>query len=148
MTGAQVIEALEQQLACYQRLARLAEAQRDHVQQGDAEALLGVLRRRQGVLDELARLESVVGPAKRQWTDFAASLPVDRRSHAESVVAESRSLLERITRSDQEDVMLLQQRKLNVGREMGQAAATRQVNRAYAAAAYGGKRSTRMDVSQ
>lgn len=146
-----ILAALEAQLACYERLAKLAESQREHVQQGSAEALLRLLQDRQAVLDDLARLEQVVAPARRQWAAFTGGLSDDRRAHAEALVRRCRQLLEQITRSDQDDVMILQQRKLNVGRQISQASATRQVNRAYAATAYGspaGAAAGRMDVSQ
>jgi hypothetical protein len=143
-----IIAAIEQQLHCYQQLAKLADVQREHVQMGDAEALLAVLHRRAGVLEELSALERVVGPVKRQWATFTQSLPDDRRQHVETVMLSSRQLLEQITRSDQDDVMLLQQRKLNVGKQIGAAVVSRQVNRAYAGAAYGSRGGGRMDVSR
>lgn len=150
--GERVLAALREQLACYQRLARLAEAQRDHVQQGSVEALLQLLQGRQAVLDDLARLEQVLAPARRQWTALMTTLAPECRAAAEALVLQSRQLLEQITRSDQDDVMLLQQRKLNLGRQIGQAAASRQVNRAYASTAYGrggpGGGAAKMDVSQ
>src|SRR5438874_9994973 len=65
MTSNSVITALEDQLACYRRLAKLAEAQHEHVQQSRMEPLLEVLRGRQTVLDQLTQLERVIGPAKK-----------------------------------------------------------------------------------
>ncbi len=143
-----ILAAMERQLECYQRLAKLADVQREHVQQGDAEALLGVLQRRQGVLDELSQLERVVAPIKQEWPAFTQSLAGDRREHVEAMMLRSRQLLEQITRSDQDDVMLLQQRKLNVGKQINQASASRQVNRAYATSAYGNRTSGNMDLSR
>ena len=46
-----VINALVEQVECYRQLARLAGQQHTHVQQGQTEQLLDVLRRRQEVLD-------------------------------------------------------------------------------------------------
>ncbi|HRK30142.1 MAG TPA: hypothetical protein PLD59_03610 [Tepidisphaeraceae bacterium] len=143
-----IITAIEQQLACYQRLAKLADVQREHVQMGDAESLLAVLQRRAGVLEELSALERVVGPVKRDWATFTRSLSDDSRQHVEQVMLGSRELLEQITKSDQDDVLLLQQRKLNVGKQIGQATASRQVNRAYAGAAYSARGAGNMDLSR
>jgi hypothetical protein len=142
-----VILALEEQLACYQRLAKLAELQHEHVQHNQTELLLEVLAKRQGVLDQVARLEGVIAPAKREWTKYAAKLDAPSRTRAESLLAETRRLLEQITTADRQDAMVLQQRKLNLGRQINQATAARQVNRTYAAAAYG-QRAARMDVKQ
>ena len=45
------------------------------------------------------------------------------------------------------DALVLQQRKLNLGRQINQASAARQVNRNYAAAAYG-PRQSKVDVQK
>ena len=65
-----VIESLEEQVALYRRLARLAELQHVHVQHGQTEQLLEVLGARQQVLDLLATLEKTVAPARRDWINY------------------------------------------------------------------------------
>ena len=142
-----IVDALHGQVDCYRRLSKLAELQHEHVQQGRTEQLLDVLGHRQQVLDQLAALERVVAPAKRQWTQFVTTLPTGTRAEAERLLAETRRMLEDITAADSDDVLVLQQRKLNLGRQINQAASARQVNRTYAAAAYG-KRVPAMDVQQ
>jgi hypothetical protein len=142
-----IIEALHGQVDCYRRLAKLAGLQHDHVQQGRTEQLIDVLQHRQEVLDQLAALERVVAPAKKHWAEFIDSLHAGLRSEAERLLAETRRLLQEITAADCDDVLVLQQRKLNLGRQINQAASARQVNRNYAAAAYG-KRAPVMDVQQ
>ena len=142
-----IIEALHGQVDCYRRLSKLAALQHDHVQQGRTEQLLEVLGQRQEVLDGLAALERVVAPAKKQWQQYVGSLPAGARSEAEDLLAETRRLLEAITAADCNDVLVLQQRKLNLGRQINQASSARQVNRTYAAAAYG-KRAPAMDLQQ
>jgi hypothetical protein len=142
-----VILALEEQLGCYQRLAKLAEAQHEHVKQGQTDALLTVLTRRETVLEELKRLEQVIAPAKRQWTEYVNKLDVTSRVKAEGLLASTRELLERITAADRDDVMVLQHRKHNIGQQIGQTKSARQVNRTYAAAAYG-TRPPQMDLKR
>jgi hypothetical protein len=146
-TADPVIDALHGQVDCYRRLSKLAELQHEHVQQERTESLLEVLAHRQQVLDQLAALERVVAPAKRQWNEYLATLPAGARDEAERLLAETRRLLEAITAADCNDVLVLQQRKLNIGRQISQAASARQVNRTYAAAAYG-RRAPAMDVQQ
>jgi hypothetical protein len=143
----EVVQALEDQLGCYQRLAKLAELQHVHVQQNQTEALLDVLQRRQLVLDEITQLERVIGPAKKNWSDYSAGIDAGDRLRAEGLLSRTRELLEAITQSDQHDALVLQQRKLNVGKQINQASSARQVNRTYAAAAYG-KRASRMDLQR
>ena len=142
-----VITALQDQVTCYQRLAKLAEIQHEHVQKSQTDQLLDVLSRRQQVLEEVADLEQLVGPAKRRWSDYLTALGSDQRQSAEHLLAETRRLLEQITTADRNDAMVLQQRKLNLGRQIGKASAARTLNRNYAAAAYGTRPST-MDIHQ
>jgi hypothetical protein len=134
-----ILAALDAQVACYRRLAKLAEQQHELVQQEQVEELLQLLTARQSELDQLAAHERTLAPKKKQWSAYLATLPAAQQKQAETLMVETRSLLERITLADKNDVLVLQQQKLNLGRQIGQAQAGRTVNRAYAAAAYGGK---------
>jgi len=142
-----VLDALEQQVECYRRLAKLADQQHEHVQLSRIEELLNVLGKRQEVLDQVTRLEKTVGPAKRQWLAFVAGLDVDSRKQAEANLSETRRLLEEITSADRSDAIVLQQRKLNIGKQLTAASSAKQVNRNIAAAAYG-SRGPRMDLTR
>ena len=142
-----VIIALEQQMICYQRLARLAELQHEHVQQNQTESLLEVLGKRQEVLDQVAELERTIGPAKQRWGEFTGTLSSGGRVRAETLLATTRRLLEEITTADRNDALVLQQRKLCIGRQISQATAAKQMNRTYATAAYGAA-TPRMDVKR
>jgi hypothetical protein len=117
------------------------------VQQSRTEQLLEVLERRQEVLDQVGRLEQIIATAKRRWGEYLRGLDDGRRAMAERLLAETRRLLEEITAADRNDALILQQRKLNLGKQINQAQTARQVNRNYAAAAYG-KVAPRMDVKQ
>jgi hypothetical protein len=141
-----VLNALEQQLHCYRHLAKLAELQHVHVQQEQTEALLDVLRLRQGVLDEIAALEKIVLPARQNWNEFAAPLDPQTRQRAQTLIAQTRRLLEEITNADRKDALVLQQRKLNLGKQINKTRSSQVVTRRYAAA-YGKPRST-VDVQR
>src|SRR5439155_14934126 len=82
----QVLNALQEQVECYRRLAKLAELQHVHVQQNQTEELLDVLQRRQLVLDQINQHELVIGPMKKQWGDFIASMPVESRNRSETLL--------------------------------------------------------------
>ena len=140
-----LMNALAEQVACYRRLAKLTAIQHDHIQNARTEELLEVLQNRQQVLDGVAEHEKVIGPAKQGWAQYAGTLDAASRERAEDLLAETKALLEQITTADRRDVLVLQQRKLNIGRKISQTAGARQVNRNYAVAAYGTARS-RMDV--
>ena len=143
----QIIDALHGQVECYRRLARLVDVQHEHIQQSQIEQLLEVLHSRQIVLNELNRLEVTVGPARRMWNEFVIGLDPEQRLQADAMLAETRALLEQITTADRNDALVLQQRKLNLGRQINAASAARQVNRNYAAASYA-PAGSRMDVQQ
>ena len=147
MNGDPIIEALEGQLGCYRRLAKLAQLQHDHVRQSRTEQLLEVLAGRQDVLGQVAALEQKIGPAKKEWSRYLDSLERSERARAESLMAETLVLLEQITSADKDDALILQQRKLNLGKEINKAAGARQFNRSYAASAYG-QRPPSMDVQR
>jgi len=140
-----ILVALDAQVACYRRLAKLAEQQHELVQQGMTEELLQLLTMRQTELDQLAAYERTISPAKKAWQPYLAKLAAVDKARAEALMTETRLLLERITSADKNDVLVLQQRKLNLGKQINQASAARQVNRNYAAAAYGAPKS-RMDL--
>lgn len=142
-----VVAALQSQVECYLRLAKLAAAQHEFVQQGQTEELLDVLKQRQVILDQVASHERTIAPAKRQWAVFLAGLAPAQRARAETLLAETRGLLEQITTADRNDALVLQQRHLNLGRQISQAGAAKSVSRNYAVAAYG-SRPARMDVQR
>jgi hypothetical protein len=147
MNNDPIIIALQEQVACYQRLSKLAEIQHEHVQNSQTDLLLDVLSSRQQVLDEVAGLEERISPAKRRWSDYLATLEQGPRDLAEGLLAETRRLLEQITTADRNDAMVLQQRKFNLGHQINKASAARTLNRNYAAAAYGA-RPSRMDIQR
>jgi flagellar biosynthesis/type III secretory pathway chaperone len=142
MNDDSILEALEKQVGCYRRLAKLADQQHEHVRQSRTEDLLTVLSQRQQVLDQVAELEQAVLPAKRRWGDYLGGLPEARRTLAQELMAESRKLLEQITAADRNDALVLQQRKIEVGRMLRHNAAARNVSRSYTAAAYGRPRAS------
>jgi hypothetical protein len=139
MVEEMVIEALEEQVECYRRLQKLAQRQHEFVQQSDTEGLIEVLEQRQGEVSRIMELEEQLAESKRLWKQGGRVEP-----RAEVLLAETKSLLERITSADRDDAMVLQQRKLTLGRQIKAASAARQVNRTYAVAAYG-QRSARID---
>jgi flagellar biosynthesis/type III secretory pathway chaperone len=132
-----VLSSLIQQLDCYQRLAKLARSQHEHVQHSRTEDLLLVLSQRQTLLAEVAQLEQNIAPAKQRWQEYLGKLEPESRALAETLLSRTRVLLEEITSSDLKDSLVLQQRKFKLGREINQTTAARKFNRVYAAAAYG-----------
>lgn len=144
------IESLERQVDCYRRLAKLAQLQHVHVEQNRTDALLDVLQTRRQTLDEINELERTVGPAKQRWGEYVGSISSAERARVEALMSETRALLEEITTADRNDVLVLQQRKLNLGRQINQAKAARSVNRSYGGGtgAFGATAPSKMDIQQ
>jgi hypothetical protein len=148
VTADPILAALSEQVDCYRLLAKLAEIQHDHVQQGRTEQLLEVLGQRQEVLEQVAACERVIASAKQQWVQYLGGLGAESRAEAETLLAESRRLLEQITAADRIDALILNQRKLSLGNQINKASAGRQVNRTYAAAAYGARAAGGVDLQR
>jgi hypothetical protein len=142
MDGDPVISALAQQVECYRRLLKLSQVQRDFVQQSQTEQLLEVLMRRQEVMSQINELEAVIRVARKQWGAYLLRLTEEERERAQRSMDQTRVLLEQIMAADRDDVLVLQQQKLSVGRQINQASGARQVNRNYAVAAYGARQSS------
>jgi hypothetical protein len=147
MTKDPIILSLQSQVDWYGKLAKLAELQHLYVQKGETDELLNILQRRQEVLDQITHLEQTIGPVKKRWSDYLATVSADDRLSAETLLAETRRLLEQITTSDRNDTIVLQQRKLNLGLQINKTTVARTVNKNYAAAAYGPARS-KVDIQQ
>jgi hypothetical protein len=146
--GESILEALETQVGCYRRLARLAEQQHLFVQSGQTDELLKTLQKRQEVLDQITCCERTIGPVKPRWSAFVAELPQPRKTAAESMMAETRKLLEQITTADRNDSIVLQQRRANLGRQINKTMAAKVINRKYTVSAYGAPPPSRLDVHQ
>lgn len=141
----ELLNALKQQTECYERLVKLAAQQHVHVQNAQTEQLLEVLSQRQEILNKVSELEQQLAPARQNWSQYLSSLGPAEAALGEQLLARSRQLLEQITAADREDALMLQQRKLNLGKQIGHVRAAGQVNRTYAAGAYG-RQTTRVDV--
>lgn len=144
----QIAEDLSAQLDCYRRLAKLSELQSGYVRQNQTDELLTVLQQRSGLLSEIARLEESVGPFRRDWQEASPGLEPALRERLQSMLSEAKTLLHQITTADQDDVLLLQQRKLNVGKQIQATHTARKVNTRYAAAAYGNSSGSKLNVQK
>ncbi|HEX8325338.1 MAG TPA: hypothetical protein VF595_15660 [Tepidisphaeraceae bacterium] len=143
-----IIVSLEAQVGHYRRLQKLSDMQRVYVRENQTDELLAVLQTRSELLSEIARLEQDVAPLKRSWADTSLALSPALREAAVAMLAETRTLLQQITQADQDDVLLLQQRKLNVGKQIQQHQSAKRVNTRYAANAYTSSAGSRLNVQK
>lgn len=143
-----IVNDCHAQVDWYGKLLKLAQLQHALVEQERTDDLLVVLDRRSKIVEQLTLIESRLRPVKGEWPAIAPTIDAPARATIEERFAAARDLLEQITRSDQDDALLLQQRKLAVGKQLQQTAVAKQVNRGYAANAYGNNVGGRMDVSR
>jgi hypothetical protein len=131
--AARLLELLTQQRDLYRSLRDLSEQQRALIAGDRPEMLLNILRERQDLVTRLARLNEDLGPYRRNWDAFHASLPEAHRNQASALLHEINALLRTILRTDQEDGALLSARKQAVQAQIGGVADGRAANAAYAA---------------
>lgn len=136
------------QIDWYAKLLKLAQLQHTLVEQERTDDLLVVLDRRSKILEQLTAIERRLRPIKTDWPAISATIDMPKRTAIEEKFAAARDLLEQITRSDQDDALLLQQRKIAVGQQLRQTTVAKQVNRGYAANAYTSTSGSRMDVKR
>ena len=138
-----------EQVDWYGKLLKLAQLQHALVEQDRTDDLLVVLDRRTRIVEQLSAIEGRLRPIKSEWHAIAGTIDTNSRATIESKFAAARELLAQITQSDQDDALVLQQRKLAVGRQLHRSTVGQKTNRGYAAInAYGNDVGGRMDVSQ
>lgn len=142
------ISALCKELECYRRLLKLSDRQRDVIHQNQTDELMAILEHRSAILSELSSLQAEVAPLRRNWAELSSKMEEEVRQNVQSMLAETRLLLEQITAADQDDVMILQQRKLNVGKQLHATTNARVINRKFAAAAYGNSGQSKLNIQQ
>lgn len=135
------------QIDLYGKLLRLCELQHTLIAQERTDDLMVVLEKRQAIVDALGAIEARLKPVKQDWHSVALTIDTPVRSDLEAKFAMSRDLLMQITQADQDDALVLQQRKISVGQQLRQTTSGRVMNQRYGAAAYVTS-GARMDVSR
>ena len=70
MATDEVLPALKRQLDCYQRLAKLANTQHDHVQNSRTEELLAFFPNGSSFWRKWPSWKQIIAPAKRNWKEY------------------------------------------------------------------------------
>jgi hypothetical protein len=142
MDADNLIAAIERQADLYARLEILAEQQHECVVQDRQDELLDVLQRRQDVIDRIVAGDKLIKLVRTHWADVTRMLPEASRLRAERAMTAMRDHLARVVQCDADDALVLQQRKFDVGRQLGQTQSRRAAHSGYAASAYVGAAST------
>lgn len=140
---------LSQQLSLYEQLLRLCDLQRDYIASERVDDLLGLLSQREVILQEASAIEARILPLKQRWKEVAVRLDAAKRGEVEVVLRKIRETLGKITSSDADDAMVLQQRKLDVRKQIRGTGQQQQVVHGYAKSAYAqGQAQTKLNVTR
>jgi hypothetical protein len=128
---AELVELLQRQQGIITRLEELATRQGELIREERSEPLLGLLGRRQSLIDEFTSLQG-------QFTNLTEDLDVkltgvdaDRRDHIRGLIDEISGGLDRVLKHDEEDQQTLQAVRDRLGRELASTGAEQQARKAY-----------------
>ena len=109
---------LRRQHALYVQLRDLSEQQRNALEDGSTQDLLGVLAQRQSVLDDLSEITRNLTASGEQWNQRLDELPDSERDELRRLVAEVQRLAEQVMQRDEHDQLQLRGMRQRVGGEL------------------------------
>lgn len=120
--AAELFELLGRQRDLYSELAGLSAQQSGLIADGEAEALLTVLSRRQSLVEQLGVINDQIGPYRGRVPQIAESLPGAQREALRSLVDQVQELLKSIIDQDDRDRAQLEAARTQVSDEATRAA--------------------------
>jgi uncharacterized protein (DUF885 family) len=132
--GPRLVRVLERQVGLYQQLDELGDEQSRMVRDGDADRLIGLLARRQELVDQVTELNRDLEPFTAQWDVLSERLPSQHRQTVQGYIAQLDTLVETITKRDQADHTALEERRGALASTMGSVGRSKQAIAAYATA--------------
>ncbi len=128
---------LDEQIEAYEELLGLAESQGALIDEGKSDELIALLARRQTVVERATQIGRRLEPFTARWGELAPRLGDGQRREIADRTSRLDSLLERIAAVDDADRRRLEQRRDEVGREIGSLASKRSAVAAYGDASRG-----------
>jgi hypothetical protein len=135
------IADLTQQKSLYEQLLKLSMRQRDFIAGDRVDELLNLLQQRQSLIEQAGQIENRVKPIKLEWAAVSQSIDEASKQHVQNILAESRDLLGQLAQRDSDDSLVMQQKKLDVRKQIQGTQQQTQVAKHYAAGAYASSRS-------
>jgi flagellar biosynthesis/type III secretory pathway chaperone len=127
-----LIEILDRQCRLYKQLQGLGAEQKQLVQSGDPERLLGLMSQRQRLIDELTQVSGELEPYRAKWDEHWAALDGESRARVGDLVRQVQDRLEQIMKQDEEDRATLAARRTQTAGDLQRMRQGASVNRAYA----------------
>jgi hypothetical protein len=123
---------LEEQEALYAALDTMSREQGEHIHSEDTDALLGVLGRRQVVVDRLASVGAEFAPFKDKWPEMMARLDAASRTRFNERIDALASTVSAIAERDERDRAALEDRRGRIAGELDGVRRSRGAVAAYA----------------
>ncbi len=129
-----LVRLLDQQIDLYGTLDELSKRQHGIVESDDTDSLLRILSQRQDVINRIAELASELEPYRADWDANVNKLPNTERARIRGRLDDLAVMMEQISRRDEHDRDVIEQRRTAIGAELGGARRT-----GVALSAYGGQ---------
>ncbi len=136
-----LLALLERQLSLYQDLAGLSQEQAPLVAQGETDALLRLLGRREQCIGSLRQVNTELEPFRLRWIEWLPALTQDQKAHIAGMTDRIKSLRDQIVQQDERDCQSLRRERERVSAQM-----SRQQYAGSAARAYRGGAPARANV--
>jgi chaperonin cofactor prefoldin len=123
---------LDQQTDLYRQLNELGQAQSNHIEQGDTDALLTTLARRQSLINQIARLNTDVEPFAKDWPTLLSKLPTEQRDDLKARIDTLDTLVADIAQRDESDRASLERKRNQISSDLRSVSNQRSAVNAYA----------------
>lgn len=101
--AARLLDSLSRQRDRYASVAGISERQRALLESNDMDALIDLIDQKRRLLLEIESIKKETADLMERWPSLRASAPAETVRGVEAVVEETRALLERILRIEEED---------------------------------------------
>ncbi len=126
-----LVALLTRQQDIITRLADLAARQGELIRAERSEPLLGLLGRRQSLIDEFTSLQGRFAALTVDLDIKLSGVDADRRAHIRGLIDEIGDGLDRVLKHDEEDSGALEAIRDRLGRELASTGAKQQARKAY-----------------
>ncbi len=129
--AARLIDGLRRQREKYGEVAAVAERQRALLESNDLDGLLRLIERKRVLMEEIDAIKRETAGLTERWGEIRGRLPAGEIRAVEAVVEETRLLLEKILKIEEEDRKRIEQGHEGRGEELRKLHQQRKLRDAY-----------------
>ena len=138
--AASLAALIDSQVSKYQELADITQAQSAAVNEGDTDALLSTLAKRQVVIQQITAANADLAPFIHAWQDHSNAIPPALADTIRSSMGQLDTLVQQINDADDRDRIALEEKRAAVSSELVGVTKRRTAMHAYAAKPASGPR--------